>query len=138
MCPHKTTRYLRRSDQPTVTMPIISFCAVASVALLGLIYFAEDLFVSSRQLAVSTNFHGLPKPFKADHSPEVLTVRQAPAVQALASEQALAQAPSEVVPPKKVALTNKGRKTKKTVVVRTRLRSERYVHVIGSNFPRMR
>ena len=120
-------------------MPIFSFCAVVSVALLGLIYFAEDILGSPRQLAVSTNFDGLPKPFKAGHSVEVLTVRQAPAPQASADEQALAQATaSEVVPPKKVALTNKGRKTKKVVqAVRTPPRSESHAHVINNNFPRM-
>jgi hypothetical protein len=129
----------RRSGQSRVTMPIFSFCAVVSVALLGLIYFAEGILGSPRQLAVSTNFDGLPKPFKAGHSVEVLTVRQAPAPQASAGEQALAQAPSEVVlPPKEVALTSKSGKTKKAVkVVRTRPRSESYAHVINSNFPRM-
>ena len=119
-------------------MPIFSFCAVVSVALLGLIYFAEGILGSPRQLAVSTNFDGLPKPFKAGHSVEVLTVPQAPAPQASAGEQALAQAPSEVAPPKKVALTSKSGKTKKAVkVVRTRPRSENHAHVINSNFPRM-
>ena len=108
------------------------------MALLGLIYFAEEILGPPHQLAISTNFHGLPKPFKAGHSVEVLTARQAPAPQASAGELALAQAASEVVLPKKVALTNKGRKTKKVVqAVRTRPRSENHAHVIDSNFPRM-
>ncbi len=137
MYPRKPTRCRQLSDQSRVTMPILSFCAVVGVALLGLIYFAEDILGAPRQLSVSTNFHGLPKPFKVSHSVEVLTVRQAPAPQASAGE-ALAQAPSEVVPPKKVALTSKSGKTKKAVkVVRTRPRSESYAHVVGSNFPRM-
>ena len=118
-------------------MPIFSFCAVVGVALLGLICFAEGILGAPRQLSVSTNFHGLPKPFKVGHSVEVLTVREAPAPQASAGEQVLAQAP-EVVPPKKVALTSKSGKTKKAVkVVRTRPRSESHAHVIGSDFPRM-
>ena len=138
MYPRKPTRCRRLSDQSRVAMPIFSFCAVVGVALLGLIYFAEDILGPPRQLAVSTNFDGLPKPFKAGHSVEVLTVPQAPAPQASAGEQALAQAPSEVVPPKKVALTSKSGKTKKAVkVVRTRPRSESHAHVIGSDFPRM-
>src|SRR5262245_28353701 len=120
-----------------VTMPIFSFCAIAGVTLLGLIYFAEDALGPPRQLAVSPNFHGLPKPFKAGPSVEVLTAGQAPGPQVSAGEQALAQAPSEVVPPKKVALTSKSGRTKKAVnVVRKRPPSESYVHVIGSNFPR--
>ena len=138
MYPRKPMQYPRRSDQLRVTMPIFSFCAVVGVALLGLIYFAEDILGPPRQLAVSTNFDGLPKPFKAGHSVEVLTARQAPAPQASAGEQALAQAASEVVAPKKVALTNKGTKTKKVVqAVRTRPRSESHAHVINNNFPRM-
>ena len=119
-------------------MPILSFCAVVGVVLLGLIYFAEDMLGPSRQLSVSTNFHGLPQPYKVGHSAEVLTVRQAPAPQASAGEQALAQAPFEVVPPKKVALTSKSGKTKKaSKVVRTQPRSESYAHAIDNNFPRM-
>ena len=97
------------SGQSRVTMPIFSFCAVVGAALLGLICFAEDILGAPRQLSVSTNFHGLPKPFKVGHSVEVLTVREAPAPQASAGEQVLAQAP-EVVPPKKVALTSKSGK----------------------------
>ena len=137
MYPRKPTQCRRLSDQSRVTMPIFSFCAVVGVALLGLIYFAEGMLGAPRQLSVSTNFHGLPKPFKVGHSVEVLTVRQAPAPQASAGEQALAQVP-EVVPPKKVALTSKSGKTKKALkVVRTRPRSESHAHVMGTNFPRM-
>lgn len=135
MYPRKRCR--RLSDQSRVTMPIFSFCAVVGVALLGMICVAEGILGAPRQLSVSTNFHGLPKPFKVGHSVEVLTVREAPAPQASAGEQAIAQAP-EVVPPKKVALTSKSGKTKKAVkVVRTRPRSENHAHVIGSDFPRM-
>src|SRR5262245_7752061 len=121
MYPRKPAQYPWRSDQPRVTVPIFSFCAVVGTALLGLIYFAEAMLGAPRQLAVSTNFHGLPAPFKAGPSVEVLTARQAPAPQAPAAEQALAQAPSEVVPPKQVAVASKSGKTKKVVnVVRTR------------------
>ena len=138
MYPRKLTQCPRLSGQSRVTMPIFSFCAVVGAALLGLIYFAEDILGSPRQLSVSSNFHGLPKPFKVGHSVEVLTVRQAPAPQASAGEQALGQAPSEVVPPKKGALTSRSGRTKKAVkVVRTQPRSENYAHVIGSSFPRM-
>ena len=133
MFPRKPIRYSLRSR---VTAPLSSFCVVVGVALLGLIYFAEDIFGRPRQLAISTNFHGLPKPFKADPPVEILTVRQAPAPEASSVGQALAQAPSEVAPPKKVAL-NKGGKTKKAIVTRTRPRSGSYAHAIGSNVPRM-
>lgn len=137
MYPRKPGRYRRLSDQSRVTMPIFSFCAIVGIALLGLIWFAEGMLGAPRQLSISTNFHGLPKPFKVGQSVEVLTVREAPAPQASAGEQALAQAP-EVVPPKQAALTTKSGKTKKAVkVVRTRPRSESHAHVIGSDFPRM-
>ena len=112
MYPRKPGQYRRLSDQSRVTMPIFSYCAIVGVALLGLNCFAEGIVGAPRQLSISTNFHGLPKPFKVGHSVEVLTVREATAPQAAAGEQALAQAP-EVVPPKKVALTNKSGKTKK-------------------------
>ena len=137
MYPRKPPRCPRLSDQSRVTMPIFSFCAVVGVALLGLICFAEDILGAPRQLYVSTNFHGLPKPFKVGHPVEVLTVREAPAPPASAGEQTFAQAP-EVVSPKKVATASKSGKTKKAVkVVRLRPRSESHAHVIGSGFPRM-
>ncbi len=110
---------------------------MSSMDVLALICFAEGILGAPRHLSISTNFYGLPKPFKVGHSVEVLTMREAPAPRASAGEQALAQAP-EVVPPKKAALTNKSGKTKKAVkVVRTRPRSENDAHVIGSDFPRM-
>ena len=75
---------------------------------------------------------------RTPHSVEVLTARQAPAPQASAGEQAFAQAPIEVVPPKKVALTIKSGKPKNaTKVVRTRPRSESYAHVVRSDFARV-
>ena len=135
MYPHTSTR--QPSDQSRVTMPIFSFCAVVGVTILSLICFAEDILGAPRQLSVSTNFHGLPKPSKVGASVEALTVREASAPQASAGEQGLSQAP-EVVPPKKVAITSKSGKTKKAVkVVRTRPRSESHAHVIGIDFPRM-
>ena len=131
---------LRYSDRSRVTVPLFSFCAVMGVALLGLIYFAKDLFGPPHQLAVSTEFHGLPKPFRADPPVEILTVREAPVPEASPVQQALAQAPSQVVPskkvaPKRVAFNKSGKK--KAVATRTRPRSGSYAHVNGSNFPRM-
>jgi hypothetical protein len=105
------------------------------VALLGLIYFAKDMFGPPRQLAVSTDFHGLPKPFKADPPVEILTVHEAPAPEASPVQQALAQAPPQVVPTTKVAHKKYGKK--KAVATRTRPRSGSYAHVYGGNFPRM-
>ena len=126
---------LRYSDRSRVTVPLFSFCAIMGVVLLGPIYFAKNLFGPPHQLAVSTDFHGLPKPFKADPPVEILTVREAPAPEASPVQQALAQAPPQVVPTKKVAHKKYGKK--KAVATRTRPRSGSYAHVNGSNFPRM-
>ena len=46
-------------------MPIFSYCVMVGLALLGLIYFAEDLLGPPHQNGISTSFHGMPKPFKA-------------------------------------------------------------------------
>ena len=131
---------LRYSDRSRVTVPLFSFCAIMGVVLLGPIYFAKNLFGPPHQLAVSTDFHGLPKPFRADPPVEILTVREAPVPEASPVQQALAQAPSQVVPskkvaPKRVAFNKSGKK--KAVATRTRPRSGSYAHVNGSNFPRM-
>jgi len=45
-------------------MPIFSYCVMVGLALLGLIYFAEGLLGTPHQNGISTNFHGMPKPFK--------------------------------------------------------------------------
>ncbi len=124
-------------------MPIFSFCAVVGAALLGLICFAEDMLGPPRQLAIVTSFYGLPKPFKADHTVEVQTVREVSSSPASALEQAFAQAPLAVVPPKKAAPADKSRKitkakiTKAVKVARTRTRSDSYAHMIGNDFTRM-
>jgi hypothetical protein len=46
-------------------VPIFSYCVMVGLALLGLIYFAEGLLGPPHQNGISTNFHGMPKPFKA-------------------------------------------------------------------------
>ena len=46
-------------------MSILSYCVMVGLALLGLIYFAEGLLGTPHQNGISTNFHGMPKPFKA-------------------------------------------------------------------------
>ena len=111
-------------------MPLFSYFAIVGLALLSLIYFAENLLGPPRQLVISTNFYGLTKPFKASKSAEVLTVREAPAPEAAAYENALAQAPSAVVPRKTVAST--GKKTKKLAKV-PRLSSKRHAHTLHDN-----
>ena len=110
-------------------MPIFSYCAIVGTALLSLIYFAENVLGPPRQLAISTNFHGLPKPFKAGESVQVLTVREGPSPKPAAHESSFAQAPS-VMPRKPVALPNK--KTKTTTKV-LRPRSENYARTLHNN-----
>jgi hypothetical protein len=75
------------------------------MALLSLIYFAENVLGPPRQLVISTNFHRLPKPFKAGES--VLNAREALSPEPPpAYVNSLAEAAS-VLSRKTVALPNK-------------------------------
>ena len=115
-------------------MPVLSYCAVVGSVLLSLIYFSEALLGPPHQLSISTNFNGLPKPFKLDNGAQILTVRDMPVSRGAAYENALAQTPSTVAPPKTVALP--GRKTKKSAKV-LRTRRENFAHAAYDNVTRM-
>jgi hypothetical protein len=59
-------------------MPLLAyFCTVGSV-LIGLLYVASAQLGPPARLSITTDFHGIPAPYKAPPSP-VLTVRDAPA-----------------------------------------------------------
>jgi hypothetical protein len=62
-------------------MPLFAYFAVVAPALLALLFFAEAQLgpPKAATLALSTEFHGLPKPFKAPNAVAILTVRDAPA-----------------------------------------------------------
>jgi len=69
-------------------MPLLAYFGVVGSILVGLLYVAEArLGPPPRAVGLSTNFHGLPAPYK-EASTRILTVREAPAPVA---EQQVAQ-----------------------------------------------
>lgn len=60
-------------------MPLFAYFVVVGSVLLGLLYVAEAQLGPPAPLTISTNFHGLPAPWKAPASTPILTVRDAPA-----------------------------------------------------------
>lgn len=50
-------------------MPILSYFAVIGTALLALLFVADAKFERHGPLAISTNFEGLPKPWKPELNP---------------------------------------------------------------------
>lgn len=60
-------------------MPLLAYFGVVGAMLLGLLFVAEArLGPPTAPLSISTNFYGLPAPYKAARTP-ILTVRDAPA-----------------------------------------------------------
>jgi hypothetical protein len=60
-------------------MPLLAYFAVVGTALLGLLYVAQAQLGPPKSLDISTNFQGVPQPWKAERAPApVLTVRDAP------------------------------------------------------------
>ena len=60
-------------------MPLLAYFTVVGAVLLGLLYVAEAQLGPSPSLSVTTNFYGLPAPYKASTSTPILTARDAPA-----------------------------------------------------------
>ncbi len=93
-------------------MPLFTYFALAGPLLLGLLFAAEAQLGPPKELAISTSFHGLPAPFKAQKSVTILTVREAPAPlirDVVADAPIMAQATEErpVQSPKKNAKKSK-------------------------------
>ena len=60
-------------------MPLLAYFGVVGSILVGLLYVAEaHLGPPPRSVGLSTNFHGLPVPYK-EASTRILTAREAPA-----------------------------------------------------------
>jgi hypothetical protein len=75
-------------------MPLLAYFGIVGSILIGLLYVAEArLGPASPSVGLSTNFHGLPAPFK-EASTRILTARDAPAPPV--TEEKLVQ--SEVTP----------------------------------------
>src|SRR5687767_13886457 len=60
-------------------MPLLAYFAVVGSVLVGLLYVAEAQLGPPTSLSISTNFHGLPVPWKSVASTPILTVRDGPA-----------------------------------------------------------
>jgi hypothetical protein len=60
-------------------MPLLAYFGVVGSVLVGLLYVAEAQLGPPTSLSISTNFHGLPAPWKAKSSIAILTVRDGPA-----------------------------------------------------------
>jgi hypothetical protein len=74
-------------------MPIFSYFAVVGSALVALLFLADaTLPKSETPVVVSSNFYGMPKPWKPDPAPPVLTATPAPEPD-MASAAVLAAAP---------------------------------------------
>jgi hypothetical protein len=88
-------------------MPLLAyFCTVGSV-LIGLLYVASAQLGPPARLSITTDFHGIPAPYKAPPSP-VLTVRDAPAPDMTGTAVAQpAVAPEPETQPVKTATTAK-------------------------------
>ena len=89
-------------------MPLFAYFALVGPALLAFLFVAEAQLGAPKALAVSTAFHGLPKPFKAPKSAPVLTVRDAPAPEldvasAVAKRPIMAQATEATPRPERKA-----------------------------------
>jgi hypothetical protein len=106
-------------------MPLLAYFGVVGAVLLGLLFVAEaQLGPSTQPLAISTNFHGLPAPYKAQPT-QILTVRDAPApaiaATALAQHTPAPAAEPAAQPamsgeaPLKIRVTKAPAKPKKTV-----------------------
>jgi len=72
-------------------MPVFAYFVVVGSFLLGLLYVAEAQLGPSTALSISTNFHGLPAPYKSA-SVRVLTAQDAPAPE-IAKAPEMAKAP---------------------------------------------
>lgn len=59
-------------------MPLLGYFGIVGSILVGLLYVASAQLGPPSRLSVTTDFHGLPAPYKAQSSP-ILTVREAPA-----------------------------------------------------------
>lgn len=59
-------------------MPLLAYFVVVGSLLVGLLYVAEAQLGPPTSVSISTNFHGLPQPWKSAAVP-ILTVRDAPA-----------------------------------------------------------
>ena len=99
-------------------MPLFAYFGVVGAFLLCLLFVAEAQLGPPTSLSISTNFYGLPAPYKAPSAP-ILTVRDAPAPP-IASAAAAQPEPALSQPPiLKIRVTKAPSKPKKKQVTKT-------------------
>ena len=80
-------------------MPLLAYFVGVGTILVGLLFVAEAQLGPAKPLTMTTNFYGLPAPYKAPATP-VLTVRDAPTPEipqaAMAAARPADQAPLKI------------------------------------------
>jgi hypothetical protein len=94
-------------------MPLLAYFVVVGSVLVGLLYVAEAQLGPPTSLSISTNFHGLPAPWKAAASAPILTVRDGPAPDMSKMNVAQSAVETQVPPPKAAKASKKTRKPPK-------------------------
>lgn len=97
---------------------------IIGVTLLGLLYVAEAQLGPPKTLSVSTNFYGLPAPYKSENAIPVLTVRDAPAP--VPTEVAVQQLPIELLKPQAAKLNSQRKPKIAGKIARQKLNPNRF------------
>ena len=87
-------------------MPILAYFATVGSLLLGLLYVAEAQFGPPTSLNISSEFHGLPAPWKAQDSIKILAAREAPVPVMPEAEIVQSAVQPKLEPPKKTKQVN--------------------------------
>lgn len=99
-------------------MPLLAYFGLIGSILIGLLYVAEaQLGPPPQTVGLSTNFHGLPAPYKVASATRILTARDAPAPY-IAQDEKVAQPavtpPDMAQAPTKIVVRAKAKKTAKS------------------------
>jgi hypothetical protein len=115
-------------------MPLLAYFVVVGSVLVGLLYVAEAQFGPPQPLSISTNFHGLPAPWKAAASSPILTVRDglAPDMSKMSVAQSAVEARADASKETKIADERKTKKIRKA----TKQKAERNLFAHSAVAPR--
>ena len=97
-------------------MPLLAYFGLVGSILVGLLYVAEaQLGPPPKSVGLSTNFHGLPAPYKEASlsRTRILTVREAPAPPAVEERVAQATVTPSATAPTKIVVRPKAKKVAK-------------------------
>jgi hypothetical protein len=109
-------------------MPLLAYFSVVGSVLVGLLYVAEARLGPPKALSITTNFHGLPAPWKAAASVPILTVRDGLAPEVSKTDVGHTAMAAAIPPPAvtKTAVAKKARKTQQAA--RHDANRNRYAH----------